>query len=44
LLPNIRRFVTIYKGYERPFWVAQGLLAIATLFTLLIPLNDLVLN
>jgi ABC-type multidrug transport system fused ATPase/permease subunit len=38
LLPNIRRFITIYKGYERPFWVSQGLLAIATLFTLLIPL------
>jgi ATP-binding cassette subfamily B protein len=38
MLPNVRRFITIYKGYERPFWVSQGLLAIATLFTLLIPL------
>jgi len=38
MLPNVRRFITIYKGYERPFWVSQVLLAIATLFTLLIPL------
>lgn len=38
MLPNVRRFITIYKGYERPFWVSQGLLAIATIFTLLIPL------
>lgn len=38
MLPNVRRFITIYKGYERPFWVSQGLLAIATVFTLLIPL------
>ncbi|MGP1383644.1 MAG: ATP-binding cassette domain-containing protein [Thainema sp.] len=30
MLPNVRRFITIYKGYERPFWVSQGLLAIAT--------------
>jgi ATP-binding cassette subfamily B protein len=38
MLQNLRRFVTIYRGYERPFWVSQGLLAIATIFTLLIPL------
>ncbi|MEO1145511.1 MAG: ABC transporter ATP-binding protein [Cyanobacteria bacterium J06638_22] len=38
VLPNIRRFIQIYRGYERPFWVSQGLLAIAALFTLLIPL------
>ncbi|MEO1069780.1 MAG: ABC transporter ATP-binding protein [Cyanobacteria bacterium J06638_6] len=38
MLQNLRRFVTIYRGYERPFWVSQGLLAIATVFTLLIPL------
>lgn len=38
MLPNLQRFITIYRGYERPFWVSQGLLAIATLFTLLIPL------
>ncbi|MFB2834843.1 ABC transporter ATP-binding protein [Floridanema evergladense] len=38
MLPNFRRFITIYRGYERPFWVSQILLAIATIFTLLIPL------
>jgi ATP-binding cassette subfamily B protein len=38
MLPSIRRFIAIYKGYERPFWVSQALLAIATIFTLLIPL------
>jgi ATP-binding cassette subfamily B protein len=38
MLQNLRRFVTIYRGYERPFWISQGLLAIATIFTLLIPL------
>lgn len=38
MLPNLRRFITIYRGYERPFWVSQVLLAIATIFTLLIPL------
>lgn len=38
MLPNVRRFITIYNGYERPFWVSQILLAIATIFTLLIPL------
>lgn len=38
MLPNLRRFITIYRGYERPFWVSQGLLAISTVFTLLIPL------
>jgi len=37
-LPNIRRFIQIYRGYERPFWVSQILLAIASIFTLLIPL------
>jgi ATP-binding cassette subfamily B protein len=29
-LPNIRRFIQIYRGYERPFWISQGLLAIAS--------------
>lgn len=43
MLPNIRRFITIYRGYERPFVVSQVLLAIATLFTLLIPLMTQVL-
>lgn len=38
MLPNFRRFITIYRGYERPFWVSQVLLAIANIFTLLIPL------
>ena len=38
MLPNLRRFMTIYRGYERPFWVSQVWLAIGTLFTLLIPL------
>ncbi|MFQ4138560.1 ABC transporter ATP-binding protein [Nodosilinea sp. PGN35] len=38
MLPNLRRFIAIYRGYERPFVVSQVLLAIATLFTLLIPL------
>ncbi|MFB2893114.1 ABC transporter ATP-binding protein [Aerosakkonemataceae cyanobacterium BLCC-F50] len=38
MLPNFRRFITIYRGYERPFWVSQILLAIANIFTLLIPL------
>lgn len=38
MLPNLRRFVCFYRGYERPFWISQGLLAIATIFTLLIPL------
>lgn len=38
MLPNFRRFITIYRGYERPFWVSQLLLAIANIFTLLIPL------
>lgn len=37
MLPHLRRFITIYRGYERPFWVSQLLLAISTLFTLLIP-------
>lgn len=38
MLPNLRRFVVIYRGYVRPLLVSQVLLAIATLFTLLIPL------
>lgn len=38
MLPNFRRFITSYRGYERPFWVSQILLAIANIFTLLIPL------
>jgi ATP-binding cassette subfamily B protein len=38
MLPNLSRFITIYRGYERPFWVSQLLLALATIFTLLIPL------
>ncbi|MEO1211389.1 MAG: ABC transporter ATP-binding protein [Cyanobacteria bacterium J06638_20] len=38
VLPSIRRFIQIYRGYERPFWTSQGLLAIAAIFTLLIPL------
>jgi ATP-binding cassette subfamily B protein len=38
LLPSLRRFIRIYKGYERPFWVAQLLQAIASIFTLLVPL------
>lgn len=38
MLPNLRRFITIYRGYVRPFVTSQILLAIATLFTLLIPL------
>lgn len=43
MLPYVRRFITIYKGYERPFWVSQVLLAIATIFTLLIPLMTQIL-
>lgn len=39
MLPNLRRFVVIYRGYVRPLIVSQVLLAIATLFTLLIPLT-----
>jgi ABC-type multidrug transport system fused ATPase/permease subunit len=38
MLPNLRRFITIYRGYERPFWVAQLLQGISSIFTLLIPL------
>ncbi|MBE9012982.1 ABC transporter ATP-binding protein [Pseudanabaenaceae cyanobacterium LEGE 13415] len=38
MLPNLRRFVVIYRGYIRPLVTSQVLLAIATLFTLLIPL------
>ncbi|MUG91357.1 ATP-binding cassette domain-containing protein [Scytonema sp. UIC 10036] len=38
MLPNVRRFIKIYKGYEWSFWVSQILQAIATIFTLLIPL------
>lgn len=37
-LPNLRRFIQIYRGYERPFWMSQVFLAISALFTLLIPL------
>lgn len=37
-LPNLRRFIQIYRGYERPFWMSQLFLAISALFTLLIPL------
>jgi ATP-binding cassette subfamily B protein len=37
-LPNLRRFIQIYRGYERPFWISQVFLAISALFTLLIPL------
>lgn len=37
-LPNLRRFIRIYRGYERPFWMSQLFLAISALFTLLIPL------
>jgi ABC-type multidrug transport system fused ATPase/permease subunit len=43
MLPNLRRFITIYRDYVRPFVVSQVLLAIATLFTLLIPLMTQVL-
>ncbi len=38
MLPNLRRFIIIYREYMRPFITSQVLLAIATLFTLLIPL------
>lgn len=38
MLPNLKRFIAIYRGYTRPFFISQVLLAIATLFTLLIPL------
>ena len=38
MLPNLRRFIAIYRGYTRPFAISQMLLAIATIFTLLIPL------
>lgn len=38
MIPNLWRFIAIYRGYERPFWISQGMLALATLFTLLIPL------
>ncbi|WP_158516713.1 ABC transporter ATP-binding protein [Scytonema hofmannii] len=37
-MPNVRRFIAIYKGYKWSFWVSQILLTIATIFTLLIPL------
>lgn len=37
LLLNIRRLAQICRKYERLFWVSQGLLAIASIFTLLIP-------
>ncbi|MEB3291015.1 MAG: ABC transporter ATP-binding protein [Leptolyngbya sp.] len=37
-LPHLRRFIQIYRGYERPFWMSQIVLAISALFTLLIPL------
>ena len=43
MLPNLRRFIAIYRDYVRPFVVSQVLLAIATLFTLLIPLMTQVL-
>ncbi len=38
MLPNLRRFIAIYRGYTRPFVISQVFLTIATLFTLLIPL------
>lgn len=38
MLPSLRRFIAIYKGYHRPFWVSQLLQAIASIFTLLVPL------
>lgn len=38
MLPSLRRFIAIYRNYVRPFVVSQIFLAIATVFTLLIPL------
>jgi ABC-type multidrug transport system fused ATPase/permease subunit len=38
MLPHLRRFIAIYQGYERPFWIAQGLQGCSAIFTLLIPL------
>jgi ATP-binding cassette subfamily B protein len=38
MLPSLRRFIAIYRGYHRPFGVSQLLQAIASIFTLLVPL------
>lgn len=38
MLPNLRRFLAIYRGYEHHFFISQILLGIAALFTLFIPM------
>ena len=43
MLPNLRRFLAIYRGYEHHFWISQILLGIASLFTLFIPMLSQVL-
>ncbi len=38
MLPNLRRFIRIYRNYVRPIVISQVLLAIAAICTLAIPL------
>jgi ABC-type multidrug transport system fused ATPase/permease subunit len=38
MLPNLRRFLAIYRGYEQQFFISQVLLGVAALFTLFIPM------